>query len=149
MNCAEFLVVGVADGAAAGEVSAHISICTGLESRILPFWLVTALSRLASEDKTHSRSSEMERAPFRMIVDLGQQLLCFSVHLPSLKMRLLALGLQTIPFPVNVVSSVSTDPLAIHVHIDVHINIALDIDCNVGCWNRLSQSRCRSDWRKE
>jgi hypothetical protein len=83
-----------------------------------------------------------------MVVDFRQQLLCFSGYLPSLKVWLLALdlSLQSASFPIDIVSDIPTDPLAVDVHINAHVNIALDVDRDIGRWNRLPQSRSWRDW---
>jgi hypothetical protein len=50
---------------------------------------------------------------------------------------------------VNFRPFVSAHPAAINVHIYINVTFALDVYCDVGSRNRLSQSRCRRDGRKE
>lgn len=86
----------------------------------------------------------MKSAPFRAVASLCEKKLALPLHLPSIQRKLLVLGLQTVPCPFDLATSVSADPTAVNIHIDADIDIALDIDCDIGSRDRLPQSR---SWR--
>ena len=43
--------------------------------------------------------------------------------------------------------AISADPLTVDVNVDIDVEVSVDMYGKVGCWNRLSQGRCRSNWR--
>lgn len=56
---------------------------------------------------------------------------------------------MVLQLPDYMAAAISAYPLTVDVNVDIDVEMSTDVYGQVGCWNRLSQGRCRSDWRQE
>lgn len=85
----------------------------------------------------------MQGTPFRLISNLGKQLLCLSSNFPGLQ-RFVASKFLLIKVPDNSASSVPARPLTIDVDVDIHVESPRDMYRHVGSRDRLAEGR---SWR--
>lgn len=91
----------------------------------------------------------MKRAPLSTVVDFREEELRLPLDSPSWETGFSGFRIQGIIIPGELTSRVSTEPTAIHIHINIDIYIALDLDGHVRSGNRLPQSRSRGDGGQE
>lgn len=91
----------------------------------------------------------MQRSPFGSIPNLGYQQLIPTRKPPFFELTRATFNTDITKIPGQLRIAVAADPLAIDIDVHVDIDTARNVDSQIRRRNRLPQSRCGRDRRKE
>ena len=85
-----------------------------------------------------SRTCEIKRAPFGAIPKFSEQQFLLPLHSPRPEI-IRKVDIMVYVLPLNVTSSVTTDPLTIHIDVNINVKRAFNVYGEVGRWYGLSE----------